>query len=273
MELVCPVAGSMDFIEFFKSNCKHRSPDYRSALKWVMKYQKGEPLTISDVTEDWGIGFRRYLVVSLSYNTAANYLVRLKSILKIALKSLDIAYNPLEDVKLNARRLPSEQLSPEQITLLYSKLKIYKKNKRVILKAFLLGLETGLRISDILSLDESSVKNGYVSLCQRKTGKYVQNKLTDRAIELLSDGLPKVKMTKGGIYWHIKNVLEENNIAFKHKKFHLARHTFANIHVEIGTPLPVLQQLMGHSNISSTMHYVNPTQESKDKAMKRFGGR
>ena len=54
------------------------------------------------------------------------------------------------------------------------------------------------------------------------------------------------------------------------------RHTFATRHIEAGTDLPTLKDIMGHEDIRVTQKYVHPGQDHQDKAMERFersGGR
>lgn len=47
---------------------------------------------------------------------------------------------------------------------------------------------------------------------------------------------------------------------------HLFRHTFARLHLKNGTPLEVLQRLLGHSSLATTARYVNLLQEDLVKS-------
>ncbi|WP_302066984.1 tyrosine-type recombinase/integrase, partial [uncultured Streptococcus sp.] len=50
------------------------------------------------------------------------------------------------------------------------------------------------------------------------------------------------------------------------------RHTFTTRMVESGTNLKVMQEILGHSDISTTMNiYAEATQELKEKEMKKLG--
>lgn len=265
-------SNGVDFFHYYASNTKHRPPQYRYAIKWVRDFQKGKELYLHDISQDWVIGFKRFLLDKLAHNTASNYFIRVKSIVNLAYKEGVIFTNPFDKISLNIRRTPSESITQEEIDKLYSKLNEYKGKKLQVLKMFLLALETGLRISDIKRIRQENIKGRHLSLFQKKNGIFVNNYLTDNALMLLSGGIPSVKVSHERLYFFMREIQRENGITSK-SKFHLARHTFANTHVELGTPIPVLQQLMGHSNISSTMWYVNPTQEAKDKAMERFNKR
>jgi integrase len=47
---------------------------------------------------------------------------------------------------------------------------------------------------------------------------------------------------------------------------HRLRATFATLHAEAGTPLPAIQGLMGHKNVTTTMLYIEQTLEARRNA-------
>ena len=54
---------------------------------------------------------------------------------------------------------------------------------------------------------------------------------------------------------------------------HRLRATFASLHAEAGTPVPEIQQMLGHKNIATTMIYVETSLEAKRKAQDNLGKR
>lgn len=52
-----------------------------------------------------------------------------------------------------------------------------------------------------------------------------------------------------------------NQAGIPHYSIHQLRHTFATRLIEAGTPLPVVQYLLGHRDITMTMRYTQITQE------------
>jgi integrase len=48
------------------------------------------------------------------------------------------------------------------------------------------------------------------------------------------------------------------------------RHTFGSRSAMAGVDLPTLKELMGHSNVSTTMRYVHPTPEHKTEAVRKL---
>ncbi len=39
--------------------------------------------------------------------------------------------------------------------------------------------------------------------------------------------------------------------------YHVARHTYANLHKQAGTPIEVIRELLGHSDIRTSEHYLS----------------
>lgn len=62
----------------------------------------------------------------------------------------------------------------------------------------------------------------------------------------------------------------------KNLTFHVARHTFAVQGLEAGIDIAVLQKLLGHTLLSTTMIYAkvskNLLQQAADKLNKHYGG-
>lgn len=68
---------------------------------------------------------------------------------------------------------------------------------------------------------------------------------------------------------HLDKVLKEAGI--EHAKFHALRHTFATRCVEIDFDMKSLSEIMGHSNVNTTMNlYVHPTMELKRGYMEKY---
>ncbi|HIX82133.1 MAG TPA: tyrosine-type recombinase/integrase [Candidatus Erysipelatoclostridium merdavium] len=53
--------------------------------------------------------------------------------------------------------------------------------------------------------------------------------------------------------------------------FHVLRHTFATVCVKYGVDTKVLSEMLGHSNIATTLNlYVHPTLDQKAEEMKKI---
>ncbi len=80
----------------------------------------------------------------------------------------------------------------------------------------------------------------------------------------------KGKPTKNSSYdTHLYKLCDEAHL--KHFGMHALRHTYATRAIEAGVQPRVLQQLLGHASIKTTMdRYVHVTTESLESAIKQF---
>ena len=69
--------------------------------------------------------------------------------------------------------------------------------------------------------------------------------------------------------YRFHNVLEKCSLERAH--FHTLRHTFATRCVELGFDVKTLSEILGHTNISTTMNrYVHPSMELKQQSMAKL---
>ncbi len=54
------------------------------------------------------------------------------------------------------------------------------------------------------------------------------------------------------------------------QKYHLGRHTFVNLLRKSGADIVEIKELIGHSDIATTMIYTNMLPEEKDEAMDKL---
>jgi integrase/recombinase XerD len=151
---------------------------------------------------------------------------------------------------------------------------------RESLLVFLVESFTSIRISDIRKIDRSWLVGEELSFAPKKTikrQKRVRFQLPKIALRLLEDlfQLKHYKILKSDqkINDDLKRIADKCNIE-KSLSTHSARHTFATTYLtlkgtEKGT-VEVLQQIMGHARIETTMVYVHLVDERKNEQMKNF---
>jgi integrase len=149
----------------------------------------------------------------------------------------------------------------------------------------ILATETGGRPNEILALhkDEVHLAEGYVSLPGTKNRRARRDvPLTADAKEVLERRVAKSSngyifpvrrpKTKHREVLHIaslkrahERVIEKD---FPNNPFtiYTFRHTYGTRHSQAGAELPVLAELMGHSNIQTTMIYVHAARKQKIEA-------
>ncbi|TKB95742.1 site-specific integrase [Pedobacter cryophilus] len=132
---------------------------------------------------------------------------------------------------------------------------------------FLFSCFTGLRYSDVVNVRWENIKSEpeRIEIQVKKTDKPLTIPLSSKAIEILDKyskltikspkSLALPKMANQVINRGIKELMELAGIT-KSISFHCARHTFASNHVEAGTYMPHLKDLLGHTNIVQTQIYA-----------------
>ncbi len=165
------------------------------------------------------------------------------------------------------------------------KMKTYLKNKNerdYIL--FLIGLNTGLRISDILTLKVKDVNGEHINIREKKTGKqkmvlihpqvkkilkeYTEEKLKDEYIICSREGCNK-PLTRSQAYNILNNAARcvsiEGNIGT-----HTMRKTYGYHYYKKTTNIVILQQLFNHAHPAITLRYIGINQDILDDEMKKF---
>lgn len=124
----------------------------------------------------------------------------------------------------------------------------------------------GLRISDIHAIGADDVFDGVLVLVPKKTSgsnKRVQVPLPDnwqQWVEFTTGARFFSEQTDQTINKLLKRIAKQAGIT-KKLTFHTARHTFATGFLNAGGKVEVLQRILGHSDIKTTMVYVHISRE------------
>ena len=145
-------------------------------------------------------------------------------------------------------------------------------------------LETGMRPEEVFTIQNEDVHvlKRYLFVPSGKTRFARRNvPLTDATVEILRRRLSKARGSF--IFPHRRNpnrplttihkahldALRTSKIKPPFRLYDL-RHTFGSRSAMAGVDLSTLKELMGHSNISTTMRYVHPTPEHKQEAVRKL---
>ena len=216
-----------------------------------------------------------------SPSSISRHISSIKSFYSYLVKTSKILSNPAELIKEPklGLHLPTYLNQDEINTLLDIKVndKFSARNKAILELMY----ATGLRISEVVSLE---FKNIDLDDCiVRVVGKGSKERIVpinDCAIDALSDYIniyrPELMikgennyifinnhgnpMTRQAIFKIIKKECEEKGIN-KNISPHTIRHTFATHLLENGADLRVIQELLGHSDISTTQIYTHISNE------------
>jgi len=150
---------------------------------------------------------------------------------------------------------------------------------------FVMGINLGLRISDLLNLKVSDVRDkSYIEVVEQKTGKnrripiranlallinkFVQNKPDDQWLFRSQKG-DNNPITRIQAYRLIKNVCRKAGFV-EHIGTHTLRKTFGYHLYQTTKDVALLQNIFNHSSPAITMRYIGINQDIIDLQLQNF---
>ena len=135
---------------------------------------------------------------------------------------------------------------------------------------FLLG--TGLRWAEACRATRSDIRGGLIEVGNTKSGRLRRVPLPADLLDVISaceDRLVPYSAASPGSF--SRGIRSRTGIADFH--VHRCRHTFAMRWLEAGGNLAVLQQILGHRDLSTTMRYARVTDELIEREALRVARR
>lgn len=139
-------------------------------------------------------------------------------------------------------------------------------------------ISTGCRLSEIVQVNKEDIDWNDLSLsaigkgnkerlvycntkCKILFGKYFASRTDDDPSLFVASKFPYKRIGGRAVEQWFHNIA--NRAGFTKSIFpHLLRHSYATQKIRAGMPVQVLQSLLGHSNIDTTMGYVKMNTES-----------
>jgi integrase/recombinase XerC len=146
-----------------------------------------------------------------------------------------------------------------------------KENQMNVLRGFLFACYTGLRFIDVRRLEWGHIVNGVIVMQMSKTGAVVRIPLSKKAAALLSEGdSPLFRLYKNfETNVLVKSLMVAAGISRK-VTFHISRHTFATLSLNMGISMEVVSGLLGHANIKTTQIYAKILDKTREEMMKKW---
>lgn len=155
---------------------------------------------------------------------------------------------------------------------------------------FMIGLYSGLRISDILGLNDSDVKDKtYIEVIEQKTGKQKRFPLNDEVQQVIKNylawkekkyiwsfskealfvGKRHGRIDKSQVWRTIKRAIDDLGIDGNFGT-HTMRKTFGYHHYKQNHDVALLQKIFNHSSPFITLRYIGIEQEEIDESYQQF---
>ena len=185
--------------------------------------------------------------------------------------------NPFEKIKVGRVFSRRGFLTVRELKSLYlnfmDRRRFLTETEQDVMRVFLFSCFTGLRYSDLLSLNANEIFDWKIRKQMHKTGDPVYVPIPLQARLLLPE-----KLTDGPVFRVVENSHFNRTLRsaakklgyYKHIHCHLARHTFATTCITLGIPLPATSKLLGHRNLDTTLIYAKFVDTFLDKEMKKW---
>lgn len=276
-----------DFIKYFDQRAKdlwHSGKfsdgtykHYKVTSNRMKMFINGMRLNFIDINIEWMNRFvdfyKREIMVykkgeeaPTSINTVANAVKKIKATMRDAEIIGIIKYNQIKHFSVPTAETQRSFLSVNEfmklIELYRTKALEHKPSLHGVLRNFVLMGSTGMRISDLKLVTKKNIKEDmliYIAHKTRKQNKEVRIPLNNISKEVINDIETEslfynISEQKQNAYLKEIAIIAEINYNISQ---HTARHTFASIFLAKGGKLEMLQNLLAHSSIATTMKYVH----------------
>lgn len=267
-----------DFWEQQVSVWKHKcSPNtiksYDSVLKILKQFNK--KLSFGDLSPMLIEQFDEYLSVMRGNSVNGRFVKHkcFRSILYRAIKNGHIKQNPYKGFTVSQTDSHREFLTIDEVKQVIN-LEIPEQHSNLhrVKDLFLFSCFTGLRYSDVMSLQIGNIKLGddeaRLVFDVVKTKRKLDIPLSNNALGLIQIYTPIIAKNESKLVFPtianptinlaLKELMKLAGIE-KSISFHCGRHTFASNHIESGTSIVHLKTLLGHKNIKQTQIYAKST--------------
>lgn len=286
----------LNYIKLSRTGSKDTEDAYRRDIERFIGYLEDNGIdNFDDVTKE---NFSDYITKlrrgdiggsALSNSSYARNLSSLKSFYKYLNRSEGVKHNPVRLFKgASTRRKLPEFLTFEQMETMLGSFDLTKANElrdRAIMEVM---YACGLRVSECatLEMNKINIKDGYLSVIGKESKErmvpfYMRcGYILDKYIKESRPTLLKDKNDPGILFLNqqgkpitsrsIQMMCEKRgelcglNI---HIHPHMIRHSFATHLLDNGADLRIVQELLGHENLTTTQIYTHVTQDRLQKVV------
>jgi site-specific recombinase XerD len=221
-----------------------------------------------------------------SASTRSRKISSLRSFYKYYCDKLElIKENPTRNLETPKKKktLPKYLTLEESMNFLSGIDGDYKERDFCIMTLF---LNCGLRLSELVGLDIADIHDDYIKVlgkgnkernvylndaCKNAIDEYLKKRGTEgiKDKKALFISRLKTRISPKTIQWIVKKDLESSGLGGKGYSTHKLRHTAATLMYQHGgVDIKVLQEVLGHENLSTTEIYTHISSKQLEKAAK-----
>lgn len=202
-------------------------------------------------------------------STINSKLAYISSLLTYAFKNNLISFKPyIPTFKISSTK--EKYLSDDEIELITNYCKEY--NLVQLHSIILTGLNTGMRINEILNLTTDNIQDNYIRIWKNKGNRPVSIPMNQKMIEHYKLILPTIDVGTL-IYTYNYSQVEyqfDKMVKLLHLEdvtIHTLRHTFCSKLVQKNIPLTTIQQLANHRSYKTTLRYAHLANKQLEDAV------
>ena len=267
------IEGYLEYIRANKNLSKNTYKSYKDDLVEFARFIKtNEIKTIQDSEIN---KFINYLSSKFSPKSHSRKLSSLKNFFNYLFESKIMESNPVD--KIDFPKLPKSLpkfLNEKEVKILLDKTYQDTSGRGLRLSVMLEILyATGVRISELIKIKKGDINEDFSSiLIQGKGGQHRVVPLFGRALRnyFLSNKKDQIDnpflfpsrskdghITRHRFFQLLKKLANECNISSKKVSPHVIRHSFASHLLDRGVDLRIIQESLGHKDISTTQIYTH----------------
>ena len=246
--------------------------------------------SFDDINRAYLERFERHCMDTMAINSIAILMRNIRTVFNKAIDDGKTEAYPFRTFKIKQEETRKRALTAEQLAWILNMEPSpgYEEARDIFVLLFYM---IGINLADLLAAKKTSVKNGYLNYRRAKTGRLYSVKIEPEAAELIRKYSGKTNLVNGLERYATENsylskinkrlkylgcprgkrgkILEKGR--FPDLSTYWSRHTWATIAYEIGVPVDIIGQALGHSDKSHdvTFIYIKKDQSKVDEANRR----
>lgn len=267
-------------VELYTIHAKNNHKNFRSQPYYLRSLEKyfGNSKPANKIKPEDIEKYKTYLkeTKQLKNSSINRYLEILSKMFNLAIANGELKENPVKGATLKEDNHRIRFLEEDEERRMFESIDVVAPYLRPIV---IVALQTGMRRGEIFGMKWCNVdfNNRLIHVLNTKTGNSREIPISEKLYGLLIS-LPKeseyvfTNPKTNKPYVDIKKswekVMEDSNI--KSFRFHDLRHTFATRMVMAGVDFLTLMELLGHTNITTTMRYSHVMAGRKMEAIEKL---